>query len=106
MTGKLKEARKMTAREVADRVLALDGWCVTDGKLEKEFVFRDFVEAFGFMSRVALYAEKQDHHPEWSNAYKRVHISLSTHEVGGISERDFRLAVSIEHAYKNGELNR
>lgn len=105
MTGTPKDSGKMTAKEIAERVAALEGWRVANGKLEKEFVFRDFVEAFGFMSRVALYAEKQNHHPEWSNVYKRVKILLSTHELGGISGRDFQLAASIEHTYKNGQVN-
>ncbi len=99
MTGNPQEPEKMTVQEVAGRLSALEGWRIADGKLEKEFVFLDFVEAFGFMSRVALHAEKQNHHPEWSNVYKRVRILLSTHELGGISERDFRLATSIDRTY-------
>jgi len=86
----------MTPDEVEGRLSELDQWRVANSNLEKEFVFRDFVEAFGFMSRVALLAERQDHHPQWSNVYKRVKIALSTHEVGGISARDFRLAAAID----------
>ena len=102
MTGNPQEPGKMSVQEVAGRLSALDGWCIADGKLEKEFVFRDFVEAFGFMSRVALHAEKQNHHPEWCNAYKRVNILLSTHGLGGFRERDFRLAASIDRTYQGG----
>ena len=93
---------RMTKQEIHHHLASLDGWDEVDDKLKKEFVFRDFVEAFGFMSRVALHAEKQDHHPEWSNVYKRVMIALTTHELGGISERDFRLAAAIEQTYRHG----
>lgn len=96
MTDHPEASVKMTEQDVRNRLASLDDWQLVNGKLEKEFVFRDFVDAFGFMVRVALVAEKQDHHPEWSNAYKRVKISLTTHELGGISERDFRLAASID----------
>ena len=81
--------------EVQRRVTDLQEWSVRDGKLHRTFVFGNFVEAFGFMSRVALVAEKQNHHPEWSNVYKTVVVDLSTHEAGGITERDFKLAASI-----------
>ncbi|KAI5625075.1 pterin-4-alpha-carbinolamine dehydratase [Silurus asotus] len=64
--------------------------------LYKEFVFKDFNQAFGFMSRVALQAEKMDHHPEWFNVYNKVHITLSTHECGGLSKRDITLATFID----------
>ncbi|MFK8040834.1 4a-hydroxytetrahydrobiopterin dehydratase [Congregibacter sp.] len=64
-----------------------------DGKLEKEFKFDDFNAAWGFMSRVALFAERTDHHPEWFNVYNRVRVELTTHDVGGISDKDFALAV-------------
>ena len=63
--------------------------------IERQFQFKNFSEAWGFMNRVALIAEKHDHHPEWSNVYKRVTIRLSTHEVGGVSDRDFKLATEI-----------
>jgi 4a-hydroxytetrahydrobiopterin dehydratase len=62
----------------------------------REFRFRDFSEAFGFMSRVALLAEKQDHHPEWFNVWNRVEITLSTHDAGGLSRRDIKLAQAID----------
>jgi 4a-hydroxytetrahydrobiopterin dehydratase len=71
-------------------------WELVDGKLEKVFSFPDFVGAFAFMTRVALLAEKQDHHPEWSNVYGKVRIRLSTHEAGGITDLDFALARRIE----------
>ena len=71
-------------------------WQLKEGKLHKAFKFADFVPAFGFMSQVALLAEKADHHPEWFNVYNKVAISLTTHEAGGISTRDFALAAAIE----------
>lgn len=66
------------------------------GKLQREFLFEDFVEAFGFMSRVALIAESMDHHPDLHNVYNRVTLQLHTHDVGGISELDFELAARID----------
>ena len=73
-----------------------DPWVIKDDKLHKEFVFDNFIEAFGFMTRVAIIAEEMNHHPEWFNVYKQVLIDLSTHEAGGISELDFQLASKIE----------
>ena len=78
-----------------ERLKALAGWSLREGKLFRQLKFGDFVEAFGFMSRVALLAEAADHHPEWSNVYNRVEISLTTHDADGISERDFQLAGRI-----------
>ena len=67
-------------------------WTIESGKLHREYIFKDFIEAFGFMSKAAILAEKANHHPEWSNVYKKVIIDLTTHEAGGITERDFELA--------------
>ncbi|MGY8991322.1 MAG: 4a-hydroxytetrahydrobiopterin dehydratase [Rhodospirillales bacterium] len=64
--------------------------------IEKKIKFKDFNEAFGFMGRIALMSEKMDHHPEWSNVYNQVHIILSTHDAGGVSERDIKLAQFID----------
>ncbi|KAF2988034.1 hypothetical protein EK904_011259 [Melospiza melodia maxima] len=74
------------------------GWNEVEGRdaIFKEFHFKDFNRAFGFMTRVALQAEKLDHHPEWFNVYNKVHITLSTHDCGGLSERDINLASFIE----------
>lgn len=71
-------------------------WQTDGSKLYKEFVFDNFVQAFGFMTSVAIIAEKQNHHPDWSNVYKRVNINLTTHEAGGITSRDFEMAAAIE----------
>ena len=69
-----------------------DSWSLDGEKLYREFVFRDFCEAFGFMSEAALVAERSNHHPEWSNVYNRVAVHLTTHQAGGITQRDFDLA--------------
>ena len=71
-------------------------WQVCQGKLNKEFCFKDFVDAFGFMTRVALVAEAMNHHPEWFNVYARVRVDLATHDAGGITELDFALAQRME----------
>jgi len=71
-------------------------WRLQGDVLHKEFAFPSFVAAFGFMSQVALLAEKMDHHPDWSNSYSKVVIHLTTHEVGGLSQLDFELARAIE----------
>lgn len=86
---------KLPAAELEQKLLALPGWVIEQHKLYRLFTFANFVEAFGFMSRVALLAESMDHHPEWSNVYSRVEIFLTTHDAGGISERDFILAERI-----------
>jgi len=77
----------------------LKGWTEADGRdaISKTFTFRDFNEAFGFMTRVALVAEKMDHHPEWSNVYKTVAVTLSTHDAGGLTERDIALAEAMDN---------
>ena len=86
----------LTEAEVADRVAGLDAWAVVDGKLHRDFAFADFVEAFGFMTRVAMVAEKLFHHPDWSNSWNRVEISIVNHDAGGISEQCFELAGRID----------
>lgn len=78
--------------EMEEALVALDGWAVHDGKLRREFVFAGFVEAFGFMAAAALVAERSNHHPEWFNVYRTVRVDLTTHESGGITERDVALA--------------
>ena len=71
-------------------------WSISDGKLCKQFSFKDFVDAFAFITRVALQAQRLNHHPDWSNAYKVVSFALSTHSCDGISQKDFSLAKVIE----------
>ena len=92
MIQRLTDAKRKTA------LAALQGWSMVEGRdaIRKSFKFTDFSQAFGFMSRVALAAEKMDHHPEWFNVYNRVDIVLSTHDAGGLSSRDVALAAAID----------
>ena len=85
---------KLTGQAVGEALATLEGWILTrDGAaIACNFKFRDFSEAFAFMTRAALAAEKLDHHPEWSNVYNRVDIELTTHDVGGLTRLDFELA--------------
>lgn len=78
--------------------LAAKGWAKTDDStaIQKTFVFRNFVDAFGFMTRAAFWAEKWNHHPEWSNSYKTVVVKLTTHDAGGLTEKDIKLAEKME----------
>ena len=76
-------------------VVVPEGWEERDGQLHRELEFADFSEAFGFMARVALLAEKLNHHPDWSNSWNRVVIDLTSHDVGGLTRRDVRLAEAI-----------
>jgi 4a-hydroxytetrahydrobiopterin dehydratase len=89
---------KLTDEERASLAKRLPGWSLVDGRdaIQRSFEFADFNAAFGFMSRVALLAERQDHHPEWFNVWNRVDITLSTHDVGGLSSRDTALAEAID----------
>lgn len=78
--------------------LAANGWIINhDGTaIQKTYEFRNFIEAFGFMTRAAFWAEKWNHHPEWSNSYKTVVVTLTTHDIGGLSEKDLRLAEKMD----------
>lgn len=88
--------KKSTAEEIQAFVKANPTWEVNKEKLKKTFVFKNFVEAFGFMTQAAIIAERSDHHPEWFNVYKTVVVDLTTHEVDGISQRDFDLAIAMD----------
>ena len=87
---------KLTDSDVAARMKSLPSWTVQAGKLHREFKFADFVEAFGFMASCALVAERMNHHPEWFNVYSKVVVDLATHDVGGISAKDFELAAAMD----------
>jgi 4a-hydroxytetrahydrobiopterin dehydratase len=89
---------QLTETERDAALAALPEWSLRDDKLaiRREFKFADFSEAFAFMARVALLAEKRDHHPEWSNVYNRVEITLTTHDAGGLSRRDVEMAAEID----------
>ncbi|MEM9317724.1 MAG: 4a-hydroxytetrahydrobiopterin dehydratase [Pseudomonadota bacterium] len=96
MSGKLEGA----ARQSALAELDATGWALVDGRdaVTKRFVFANFAEAFGWMSQVAILAEKMNHHPEWSNVYKTVDVTLTTHDVGGLSDLDLALAQKMDAA--------
>ncbi len=89
-------ADALTDAQIADFLDARPGWELVDGKLHRELRFADFVEAFAFMTRVAMVAEKRNHHPEWSNVYNQVTIDLTSHDAGGITQRDLDLAETID----------
>lgn len=74
----------------------MSGWTERDGGLERDFAFADFSEAWAFMSRVALLAEAQDHHPDWRNVWNKVHVRLTTHDAGGLTGKDRALAAAID----------
>ena len=90
-------AQKLTAEARKAALARLAGWSEVAGRdaITKKFVFKDFSEAFGFMARAALVAEKMDHHPEWFNVYKTVEVTLSTHDAGGLTELDVTLAEAM-----------
>ncbi|CAM2066634.1 4a-hydroxytetrahydrobiopterin dehydratase [Sulfidibacter corallicola] len=90
-------SKKLTDDERAAALNELTEWHLNDqGKLERALAFTDFNEAFGFMTRVALLAESMNHHPEWFNVYNRVRIELTTHDAGGLSKRDLKMARAID----------
>ena len=90
-------AERLSAEARASALRGLPGWSEVAGReaIARTFTFKDFNEAFGFMARVALIAEKMDHHPEWSNVYKTVDVVLSTHDAGGVTEKDVALAKAM-----------
>ena len=90
-------AERLTAAARKSALAELSGWSETSGReaIARIFTFRDFNEAFGFMSRAALVAEKNDHHPEWKNIYKTVDVVLATHDAGGVTRRDIDLAKAM-----------
>ena len=93
-------ALKLTDADLEVAVQSLAGWAMVDGKLHKEFRFPDFVRAFGFMATAAIAIEKADHHPEWFNVYNRVRVDLTTHDAGGITQKDVDLATLLDSLAK------
>ena len=91
-------AQKLTAEVRKVSMAKIAGWSAVAGRdaIAKKFVFKDFNQAFGFMTRAALVAEKMDHHPEWFNVYKTVEVTLSTHDAGGVTELDIKLAEAMD----------
>ena len=88
--------QKMTSAQIESELKNLQDWELKNDKLHRELKFKNFVQAFGFMTQVAILAQEMDHHPEWFNVYSRVTIDLTTHEANGISTRDFELAQKID----------
>ncbi len=91
-------AERLTETERHEMLAGLTGWTLVEGRdaIRKRFVFADFVSAFGWMAKVALVAEKHDHHPEWFNVYKTVEVTLSTHDAGGLTRLDVTLAQEMD----------
>ena len=91
-------AQKLDVPARNDALGKLNGWTEVSGRdaITRKFTFKNFNEAFGFMTRAALVAEKMDHHPEWFNVYKTVEVTLSTHDAGGVTELDIKLAEAMD----------
>ncbi len=91
---------KLTEEQIKKELVNLQGWTVVNGKLNKDFIFSDFVEAFGFMTRAAIHIEKMNHHPEWFNVYNKIKVELVTHDAGGITQNDINLARTLNSLAK------
>jgi 4a-hydroxytetrahydrobiopterin dehydratase len=91
---------KLTEEQIQKELVNLHGWSVANGKLHKDFVFADFIEAFGFMSKAAIHIEKMNHHPEWFNVYNKIKVELVTHDAGGITQNDINLARTLNSLTK------
>ncbi|MDM9632467.1 4a-hydroxytetrahydrobiopterin dehydratase [Robiginitalea aurantiaca] len=87
---------KLTEAQISDKLANLEGWELNDNALETTFEFQNFKEAFTLMTRIAFECEAQNHHPDWSNVYNKLNIRLNTHDAGGVTEKDFKLAETIE----------
>ena len=99
----LKLIEKLNLTATAESLATLQHWThdAQRGAISRKFVFADFAQAFAFMTQIAIQAEKRDHHPEWSNVYNRVNITLTTHDVDGLSQRDIDLARYADAAFAN-----
>jgi 4a-hydroxytetrahydrobiopterin dehydratase len=91
---------KLSEQEIQNELNRLQGWTIVNGKLNRRFEFNSFVDTFSFMTKVALAAEKMNHHPEWFNVYNRLNIDLVTHDIGGISNYDIKLAGIINKLHE------
>ena len=94
----MSDALTQAQRDDELAMLLVNGWALVEGRdaIEKRFEFRNFVDAFGFMTRAAIWAEKWNHHPEWSNVYRTVDVVLTSHDTGGLSARDIKLARKLD----------
>lgn len=93
---------KLSKEEIQEKLDQIEGWEYHDNSIQTTFEFKDFKDAFSVMTRIAFEAELQEHHPNWSNTYNTLEISLSTHDAGGVTEKDFTLAKSIEKIISEG----
>jgi 4a-hydroxytetrahydrobiopterin dehydratase len=91
---------RLSDEQIKTELTGLSGWSVVNGKLHKDFIFDDFVEAFGFMTRAAIHIEKMNHHPEWFNVYNKLSVDLTTHDAGGITQNDIVLASTLNSLKK------
>ena len=96
----MSNPEKLEPARLEQEIAKLEGWALQNGRLARDFKFKTFVEAFGFMTGIALHAEKLNHHPDWSNSYNKVHVELSTHSAGGITTLDVQLAEKINALYR------
>lgn len=92
---------KLSERTIEERLDKFEGWDYVDGAIEASFKFKDFREAFSVMTLIAFECDAQNHHPDWNNVYNSLNIRLSTHDAGGVTEKDFKLAHSIEEIIDN-----
>ena len=88
--------KKLSATAIEEALVQLEGWTYQDEFIGKTFLFKDFIEAFGFMGKVALISEKLNHHPDWSGVYNKVALRLQTHDAGGITQNDIEFAKMVE----------
>ncbi|MCF4101703.1 4a-hydroxytetrahydrobiopterin dehydratase [Gillisia sp. M10.2A] len=88
--------KKLSEKEITEKLESLEGWTYSENAIHTSFQFENFKEAFTLMTRIAFEAEAQNHHPDWSNVYNELEISLSTHDSDGVTEKDFKLAKTIE----------
>ncbi|GAA0396291.1 4a-hydroxytetrahydrobiopterin dehydratase [Cocleimonas flava] len=87
---------KAIEQQIQEFLASHNQWQIKEQKLHREFVFKNFIQAFGFMTQAAIIAERDNHHPEWFNVYKTVKVDLTTHDAGGITEKDFALAKAMD----------
>jgi 4a-hydroxytetrahydrobiopterin dehydratase len=92
----VSDLQLLNTEELESALRSIPGWRLIDGQICKSLECSDFAEAFSLMCRIAMFAEKLDHHPEWSNVYNKIHIKLSTHDAGGITRKDIQLAGLID----------
>ena len=86
---------RLSDEQIRAELAGLPGWSMVNAKLHKDFVFDDFVDAFGFMCKAAIHIEKMNHHPEWFNVYNKISVDLTTHDAGGITQNDITLARTL-----------